>query len=282
MSYPNDARLAVNFQVALEAWSGTNVTGSVLGAKVASDSTEEAPDWATISGQDYGGRTGAWRLLRIFDEEETPAAWSLNGLVAERWPELTKAIVVGGHEIIGHGYSQDRPMHKMGRDEDLDTVRRTTEMIEQVSGQRPVGWSSHASRRGNFTVESLLKTGYVYTNDFRDADVPYVVAEMDSRRLIAMPRNDEINDMFNVYLHGNSPGVLFDYFKRACDQVFAEGDQQPGVVTCVVHATLTGRPWGASALRECIRYAKSFPEAWICQRRVVAEHFLSTVTGIGG
>jgi peptidoglycan/xylan/chitin deacetylase (PgdA/CDA1 family) len=274
VALPGDARIAVNFQFALEAWSGTNVTGSVFGASVASDATEQMPDWATISGQEYGGRTGVWRILRALQEHGIHAACGMSGLVAERWPEVARAVSDQGHEIIGHGYSQDHVMYKLNENEDLDVVVRTTDMIESVTGQRPVGWSSHGSRRGNFTVKNLLKTGYIYTNDFRDADLPYVVAEMGERKLVAMPRSDEVNDMFTVYLNGNTPDALVTFFKRAFDQLYREGEKTPGVVTCVVHATLTGRPWGVSALEECIRYAKSHPATWIGRRREVAANFL--------
>ena len=149
--------------------------------------------------------------------------------------------------------------------------------VEAVAGQRPYGWSSHGSRRGKYTVLDLMKCGYVYTNDFRNADVPYVVATVGEQKLLSLPRTDEINDMFLIRRTGNPPGAYVEYFKRAFDRLYKEGAKAPKVLACVAHATLTGRPWGASALTECIEYAKSFDDVWITTRLGVAENYLRSL-----
>src|SRR4051794_31533994 len=62
---PNGARMAFTIQVALEAWSGATIKGSVL--PVGPDGQSSA-DWATISTQLYGPRTGIHRLMRTIEE----------------------------------------------------------------------------------------------------------------------------------------------------------------------------------------------------------------------
>jgi hypothetical protein len=46
-------------------------------------------------------------------------------------------------------------------------------------------------------------------------------------------------------------------------------------MTCVLHATIFGRPWGVSALAECLDYAKGFPRVWHATGREVADHYLA-------
>lgn len=276
VSLPGDARVAITVQLALEAWAGTNTTGNALGSPLSAEAIARGvPDYATISSQEYGGRTGIWRILSVLKELGVHAACSTSTLVAERWPDAVKALAAEGHEIVGHGYSQDRAMSSMDEAEDFDVVSGSVKTFQEVAGQRPVGWSSHGSRRGSHTVLNMLKCGYTYTNDFRDADLPYVVATLGDRKLVSLPRTDEINDMFLIRRTGNPPGAYVEYFKRAFDRLYKEGQTTPKVLTCVAHATLIGRPWGASALAECIEYAQSFPGVWIATRREVAENFLS-------
>ena len=49
-------------------------------------------------------------------------------------------------------------MGNLDEQRDLEVVRRCTRIIEAVTGQPPVGWSSHGSRRGPYTVLSLLNS----------------------------------------------------------------------------------------------------------------------------
>ena len=274
---PGGARMAFTIQVALEAWIGATVRGTTL--PPTSDG-QTGLDWATISTQLYGPRTGAGRLMRTVEERGFRACIHLSAVVAERWPELVAGMAQRGHEIVGHGYRQDERMASMDEQRDLEVVRRCAEIIESVTGQRPVGWSSHGSRRGNYTVLSLLKQGYIYTRDFRDADVPYVAAQLGDRRLLAMTRTDEINDMFVVTHHGQPPSVYVEYFKRAFDQLYAEGTSQPNVMTCVAHSTIFGRPWGASALAECLDYVRQFDGVWSATGREVAEYYLANLPAL--
>lgn len=272
---PGDARIAVTVQVALEAWAGSKVTGNALGSPISEEARAMGvPDYATISSQEYGGHTGIWRILRTLKSLGVRASCSTSTLVAKVWPDVVEAVVANGHEIVGHGHSQDRAMSSMGEEEDFAVVSESVKVFESVVGQRPYGWSSHGSRRGRYTVLNLMKNGYLYTNDFRDADVPYVVARLGERKLVSLPRTDEINDMFLIRRTGNPPSAYVEYFKRAFDALYEEGRTEPKVLSCVAHATLTGRPWGASALRECIEYAYSFPGVWITTRQEVAENYL--------
>jgi peptidoglycan/xylan/chitin deacetylase (PgdA/CDA1 family) len=265
---PNGARLAFTVQVALEAsyqLRGTSMPEDARGRGLR--------DYAAESAQLYGPRTGIGRLAQTIEAHDMRACVHVSGLVVERWPELVAGLAEKGHELVGHAYSQDEQMALMDETEDLATVRKCSEVIERVSGERPVGWSSQASRRGEFTVLSLLKEGYTYTRDFRDADIPYVVAQLGDRRLLAMTRTDEINDL-PISRANHPPSVFVEYFKRAFDQLYMEGVEGPRLMTCVTHATVSGKPWGASAVAECLSYVRQFEAVWCATGREVAEYYL--------
>jgi peptidoglycan/xylan/chitin deacetylase (PgdA/CDA1 family) len=268
---PNGAKVALTVQLTLEAWADP---ASARGRNMPEEAIRKGVlDWAALSAQLYGPRTGAQRLAATLEDYGARACVHLSGLVAERWPDLVAGLARNGHEIVGHGYAQDQAMAGLDEADDLAVVRQGSEVIETVTGQRPVGWSSHGSRRGNFTVLSLLKEGYTYTRDFRDADVPYVVAQLGDRRLLAMVRTDEINDL--PISRSGPPSVFVEYFKRNFDQLYAEGEKgEPKVMTCVTHATVFGRPWGATALAECLKYVRGFNDVWLTTGREIADHYL--------
>jgi allantoinase len=268
---PNGANIAVTAQLTLEAWENSD---RARGRNMPEEAIRQGvPDYATMSAQLYGPRVGAQRLAATFEEYGVCACVHLSGLVAERWPDLVASLARNGHEIVGHGWSQDEAMVTMDEETDLDVVRRCSEAVEAVTGLRPVGWSSHGSRRGRYTVLSLLKQGYTYTRDFRDADVPYVVAQLGNRRLLAMVRTDEINDLPISRI--GAPSMFIEYFKRNFDQLYAEGEAgQPKVMTCVTHSTVFGRPWGATALAECLKYVQGFDKVWLTTGQELADYYL--------
>ena len=105
---------------------------------------------------EYGPKTGIWRILRILDEVKVKTTFLTCGGIAERYPEATQAIAQQGHEIAGHGYH-----HEIARDlsptEEKDIIRRTTEMLEKVSGKIPVGWRT--CTQSDQTVELLMEEG---------------------------------------------------------------------------------------------------------------------------
>ena len=51
-------------------------------------------------------------------------------------------------------------------------------------------------------------------------------------------------------------------------------------MTCVAHSTIFGRPWGASALAECLDYAAQFEGVWQTTGREVAEYYLAQLPAL--
>jgi allantoinase len=271
---PGGARIAVRFQLTLEDWEAPPELTGELGPGAPSP----AIDYRVVSARMYGLRTGIFRLLDVMDEAGCVASVTTCGICGDRWPSVVAEVARRGHEIVGHGYAQEDNAAFLDEEQDYAVVTRTVAALERASGYRPVGWAGAASRRGPFTVKSLLRAGMIYTNDFREADVPFIAGRMGERRLVAMPRNDEINDNYAVLRGGYSPANYVDYFKRAFDRLHLEGERHHGrVLTAVVHATAMGRPWGASALAECVTYAKKHPDAWVTTSRAIAEHYLREV-----
>ena len=56
-------------------------------------------------------------------------------------PTRSAACADEGHEIAAHGFKHE-DVSLLGRDEEQARLRRTTEILAKVVGQRPSGWFS--------------------------------------------------------------------------------------------------------------------------------------------
>src|SRR2546430_11987696 len=110
IKWPNNARMAIALTGNLEAWTETpnakyRRTRHVGGSNpIKEDDVKSHYDCRTASENDYGGRTGVWRILRILDKYGVKASFNTNALCIHRYPEAVKGGLWGGHENVGHLY----------------------------------------------------------------------------------------------------------------------------------------------------------------------------------
>src|SRR5918996_3296218 len=95
--WPGNKRIAVLFNVCLEAWSdgkapGISPMGNPLPAGVL--------DTMAISWAAYGVNVGIYRLLEAFARHGAKCSAMVNAIIAERAPQAVKAIADGGHEVL--------------------------------------------------------------------------------------------------------------------------------------------------------------------------------------
>src|SRR5438128_12158629 len=105
---------------------------------------------------EYGSRVGGWRLLRLFRKFGVKVCLLAVAKAAERNPALVRAFVADGHEIVSHGYRW-LDYQVMPEEIEREHVRLGIDMIERVSGMRPVGWMT--CRPSSNTRRSHLELG---------------------------------------------------------------------------------------------------------------------------
>src|SRR5579862_4980315 len=94
--WPAGKRIAVVFNVCLEAWSDGKAPGiSPMGNPL----PPGVLDTMAISWASYGPKRGIYRLLDGLDRRGAKASVMVNAVVAERAPEAVKAIAERGHEV---------------------------------------------------------------------------------------------------------------------------------------------------------------------------------------
>lgn len=107
-----------------------------------------------------------FQLLDLFDKYNAKSTFFTLGWVAERCPNLIKAIVDRGHELASHGYSHQRAT-EMTPTQFKDDVLRSKQILEDISGQKITGYrapSFSINESNTWTYEILVELGFEYSS----------------------------------------------------------------------------------------------------------------------
>ncbi len=106
------------------------------------------------------------RILDLLAKEGKQATFFTLGWVAERYPQLVRDIVAGGHELASHGYGHQRASD-LTREEFAEDVGRAKQLLEDIGGQAVLGYRapSFSIGTGNlWAFDVLLEQGYRYSS----------------------------------------------------------------------------------------------------------------------
>src|SRR6185503_4728768 len=78
-------------------------------------------------------------LIELLDRSGVRATFFVLGHEAERVPEVIRDLARRGHEIASHGWSH-RFVYRQGPDEFRRELRRSKELLEELSGQPVIGY----------------------------------------------------------------------------------------------------------------------------------------------
>jgi allantoinase len=263
--WPNDAKIAVSFFVAFEAFDKSSQYRRSEGGK---------PDYASLAYGEYGGKAGIWRIMDVFARHGVTGTIDTNGRIAELFPDALQQLHDAGHEIVGHGWVNDMPLISVEAQQERALIRRTLDALAAVTGKRPVGWVSPGHRINEYTFEHFVEEGIYWTGDLPGPDIPEH-RMIKGKPLVVMPRLGYANDLSLIFKAKNPARVYFDSFKAAFDCLYAEGEAgSPKLIDALVHAHIGGRPNIIGVFEECVRYAKSFKDVWFCTKGEIAKYYL--------
>lgn len=274
--WPGRARIAVNINLNVEAGGEHNI----LAGDDASEHMLTDIGFPAYSGVrspmvesafEYGPRVGCWRLLRIFTNFDIRV--SVLGVVSglRQYPELTRAFVEYGHEMLSHGWRWI-DHHQMDVAEEREHIRLAVEGIGDLTGEAPVGWFSG---RPSINTRRLLVEhgGFLYDRDYLGDELPFWV-RYDGRPHLVVPYSFETNDNRFDQNSGFSTADDFARYLIDCfDLLYEEGQDQPKLMSIALHDRLIGRPARAPALIRFLDHARKHDRVWFCTGRDVAEHW---------
>jgi peptidoglycan/xylan/chitin deacetylase (PgdA/CDA1 family) len=270
--WPGNKKIGIVFRMAYEWWSdghwpGIGPMGNPLKGGI--------PDLNAIGWAEYGHRRGVHRVLEIFERHHVKASILVCGIMAERYPSEVKAIADLGHDIVAHSYAMDVIPAYLDEKQEIDNIRRTTDLITNVIGNRPKGWISPRSTPSPKTARLLAQEGYMWHSDTLNDDLPYQV-DFGDCSIVAVPGTMEVNDLPLFMRHGQPPRAMVEIFEDWLSYVRA-WETRAIKIDPTVHAHVFGRPAGAGAFQNILEIATKAEDVWVGTRSEMVEHFLASL-----
>jgi len=106
------------------------------------------------------------RILALFERHGVRATFFTLGWIAERYPQVVRRIVAGGHELASHGYGHLRASDQT-RAEFANDIRSAKALLEDIGGQAVLGYrapSFSIGRANLWALDELLEAGYRYSS----------------------------------------------------------------------------------------------------------------------
>jgi allantoinase len=278
-AWPGDAKIAVNFNLNVEAGGETTLANGDDGSEgILNDIGFAAKRGIRVplveSVFEYGSRRGVWRVLDVFQDFKININILAVARGLEQTPDLARAFVEGGHEVISHGYRWidycDVP-----EEVEREHIRRATEILTRLTGTRPVGWMT--GRPGSNTRRLHVEFGgFLYDRDSLSDELPYWLT-IDDRPHLVIPYSYETNDnRFNENSGFSTGEHFFVYMRDAFDILRREGTKgSPKLLSIGLHDRLIGRPGRCAGLIKLLDYMRNFDDVWFCTGAEIAQHWRS-------
>ena len=106
------------------------------------------------------------RILALLDASGTRATFFTLGWIAERYPQLVRRIVAGGHELASHGYGHERASDLSPEAFRAD-LSRAKALLEDLGGQPVLGYRAPSFSIGKsnlWAFDVLAETGHRYSS----------------------------------------------------------------------------------------------------------------------
>lgn len=168
----------------------------------------DCEDWSQIVARHVG--LGDWdrrypsferQMRSVFDLcEGHRATFFLLGMTVKNYPEVAQEVVRRGHEVACHGYGHAL-VHTLTPDAFRADVERSLELIESLTGVRPIGYRApqfSVTRDTVWALETLADLGFRYDSSLHDtpkdpariANIPaeaFVMTLPSGRSLVEFP-----------------------------------------------------------------------------------------------
>jgi peptidoglycan/xylan/chitin deacetylase (PgdA/CDA1 family) len=246
--WPGGARMAVML-ILLHEWESVPAI-----ARPMPRGAHHTFDYLALGGREYGARFGVRRLLDVLDQRQIKASVITSGLVAELFPDTVLEVTTRGHELATHGWDQAMhpPVFKTKEDE-RNSVLKSIAALENAGKQPIRGYMSQGPRPTPNTLEICTELGFVWTADYSDSDVPYII-NVSGKKIVSvgyvMPNHTD-NDLV---LLGLDAGLR--QLQEAFAASYEESRRHPMKFCYACHVHISGRPGMSKLLDRFIEYAQ--------------------------
>jgi peptidoglycan/xylan/chitin deacetylase (PgdA/CDA1 family) len=237
------------------------------------------------------GMVGTARLLELLRKYNIRATWFIPGHTIESYPSCAKSVFEAGHEIAHHGWTHRVPA-TLGREAEEQELIRGNETIKRLSGRYARGYRSPAWDLSPFSVELMLRHGFIYDSSLMGHDyLPYQARQNDTvtleqpvvfgadTALVEMPISWTLDD-FPAFEHMRLSGVLYPGLMNAAlvaenwfnDFAYMRDHYDWGIITYTFHPHVIGRGHRMIMLDGLIRRLQESGATFLAMEDAVAEY----------
>ena len=235
-------------------------------------------DMPTISWYRYGVTEGIPRALEMFDRLGLKMTSHMSGLSVEMYPDTARSIVQRGHEAAAHGWDWSTES-TMNDDEERAFIQKNVDVIQKVTGQRPVGYNAPGLRGSKNILQNLHALGFKYHIDDVSRDEPFVV-DIDAKREIAVvPYAVYLNDIRAYEARNFADANFLDVMKRSFDRLYKESAGRRRMLAITMHDRLL-RPEHVETMEELLRYTLKKPGVSYMKKVDIADYILKASNAI--
>jgi len=230
-----------------------------------------------LSQGEYGSRVGAPRILSMLERRGIQASFFMPAVSALLHPDEARAYVAEGHEIGIHGWIHERYMQLRPEDE-RELSLRSADMLERVSGQRPLGIRTPSWDFSDATLSIIREMGLVYDSSLMADDEPYeVLADGQPTGLVEIPvewiRDDApyfSMDRYTAVRPHTPPRGALTIWRDEFDAAYADG----GLFQLTMHPHIIGHRSRMAVLEELLDHIASHSGVWWATHAEVARYVL--------
>ena len=276
--WPNKAKIAVQFVINYEEGAencilhGDNASETFLSEIIGAQAYENQRHMNMESFYEYGSRAGFWRLHRLFTQRDLPVTVFGVAMALQRNPDVVEAMLKADWEIASHGYRWI-DYQNVDIDVEREHLERAIDIHKSMTGRAPKGW--YLGRMSPNTRQLIMDQGnFLYDADSYADDLPYWMRGNAPKPHLVVPYSLDANDMRFASPQGfNSGEQFFTYLKDSFDTLYAEGSEQPKMLSIGLHCRIIGRPGRFASLVKFLDYIQKHDDVWVCRREDIAQHW---------
>lgn len=228
-----------------------------------------------LSQGQYGNLQGIPRILKVLSDEAIPASFFVPAVTALLYPDEQKKISAQGHEIALHGWIHERNS-VLPLEAERDLMLRSADVLEKVSGVRPVGIRTPSWDFSANTLALIQEMGLIYDSSLMaDVDCYELLMDGVNTGVVELPvewiRDDAVYFNMNRF-SGLRPQIaptdVFDIFRREFDSAYEEG----GLFQLTMHPHVTGYRSRIWILKELIAHMKSKKDVWFASHADIVRY----------
>jgi peptidoglycan/xylan/chitin deacetylase (PgdA/CDA1 family) len=223
---------------------------------------------------EYGARVAAPKILALLAEHGVPASFFMPAVSALLHPDEVEAYAAGGHEVAVHGWIHERNM-LLERAEELDLTARAIEVLEKLSGVRPVGIRTPSWDFSDHTLAIIEQLELRYDSSLMADDEPYeLLAAGRPTGIVEIPvewiRDDApylMMERYGALRPYTPPRGLLEIWRDEFDAAYAEG----GLFQLTLHPHIIGHRSRLVVLRELLAHIAGHGGVWFATHAEIAE-----------